>query len=176
MEVKRRKLILPLLGCIGVVGLALFALSRPTLFPQIIGSVALLFFGFGLVVLTRELFRKPVIPRPIRIVVAESIDVSCGENPEEDEVISECWRADDMAQPDYQMVNAVLHNWDEFAWQVYFAAPCLIREDPFALEMERCLNQALGKVPGVKKVMREDTEKWIVDGSPDGVELVKAGK
>jgi hypothetical protein len=48
------------------------------------------------------------------------------------------------------------------------------RGDPPYEDLRRAIEDALASVAGVEGVWREDTEVWLVGGSPSGRELVAA--
>jgi hypothetical protein len=59
-------------------------------------------------------------------------------------------------------------------WQVEVAVAELLREDPLEAELRHGIEAALQAVPGVVAVAEEDREVWLVEGTVDGRELVRA--
>jgi hypothetical protein len=90
-----------------------------------------------------------------------------------DDVVSEAWerRTD---EPDIRSVDAgYLRPYGQ--WQVGVAVMEFVREGDAPYEgLRRAIEAALGSVAGATGVAREDTETWLVSGSPSGMELVAA--
>jgi len=59
-------------------------------------------------------------------------------------------------------------------WQISISAAEFVRKDPLASRLQNAVMSALKKVKGVKSVVREDTEVWLVEGEASGEELVRA--
>ena len=102
----------------------------------------------------------------------ELILVERNKNPDE-EVLEEWNRACELVEKDLQAVGAVRWDHSPYPWSVDFGAAAHIREEPYAGILEDVLTRALKQLPGVKEAIREDTEKWVVDGDTTGEELVR---
>lgn len=61
-----------------------------------------------------------------------------------------------------------------WTWQVFVNLAEFVREEPLESEMRRGVDAALRSVGGVTEVAEEDREVWIVQGDPDGRELVRS--
>ena len=114
------------------------------------------------------------IPAVITVKEPELILVERNRNPDE-EVLEEWSRACELVEKDLQTVGAVKWDQSPYPWSVDFGAAAFIREEPYAGILEGVLTRALKQLPGVKEVIREDTEKWMVDGDTTGEELVRVG-
>jgi hypothetical protein len=78
-------------------------------------------------------------------------------------------------EPDVRAVGASKYREPrEWPWQVHIWAAEFVRTNPLEREMRSAITAALAAVPGVKKVVQEDREKWIVAGDPSGEALVRA--
>jgi hypothetical protein len=80
----------------------------------------------------------------------------------------------DVEDQDLRGVGATRSGGPSDAWQVEVAVAELLREDPLESELRRAIEAALRAVPGVVAVAEEDREVWLVDGTVDGRELVRA--
>ncbi len=63
---------------------------------------------------------------------------------------------------------------DDPYWQVWVSMAEFVREEPLQSEMSTAVQGALMIVPGVTDAAREDTETWVVWGTPSGEQLVRA--
>lgn len=59
-------------------------------------------------------------------------------------------------------------------WRVIVQVLEFVREEPLESDLARLITAALAGVDGVTQVKRDDREAWIVDGTPEGYELVEA--
>lgn len=78
-------------------------------------------------------------------------------------------------EPEVRGVNA--ERWrdeDTWPWQVTVWAMEFVREDPLETEIREKVAAAIRAVPGVRAVMEEDLEVWVIKGDPDGGALVNA--
>ena len=91
----------------------------------------------------------------------------------DDDVVTEAWGRG-TNEPDIRGVGAAyLAPYDE--WQVSVNVMEFVRVgDPPYEPVRRAIEAALGSVPGTAGVEREDTETWLVSGTPSGRELVAA--
>jgi hypothetical protein len=90
-----------------------------------------------------------------------------------DDVTTESWdRMTD--EPDIRWVTASFVATSQL-WDVDVAVMEFVRRgDPPYEDLRRAIEDALASVAGVEGVWREDTEVWLVGGSPSGRELVAA--
>jgi hypothetical protein len=80
----------------------------------------------------------------------------------------------DVEDQDLRGVGAFRFSGAPDVWQVEVAVAELLREDPLEAELRRGIEAALHVVPGVIAVAEEDREIWLVEGTVDGSELVRA--
>jgi hypothetical protein len=80
----------------------------------------------------------------------------------------------DVEDQDLRGVGAFRSGGGSDVWQVEVAVAELLREDPLEAELRRGVEAALQTVPGVVAVAEEDREVWLVEGTVDGRELVRA--
>jgi hypothetical protein len=80
----------------------------------------------------------------------------------------------DVEDQDLRGVGAFRFGGAPDVWQVEVAVAELLREDPLEAELRRGIEAALQTVPGVVAVAEEDREVWLVEGTVDGRELVRA--
>ena len=135
------------------------------------------FFGIGIIALTIQLLtnlrsmsfsdeRDVKFPTQIEI---EQV------TPSDNEILEEWLRVsvkDFDRGLDLHGVYASKVDDAEFPWYVSFGAGEFIREEPFASTLYEAVGNAIEKVEGVRKTYHEDTEKFIVAGSPSGYDLV----
>lgn len=86
-------------------------------------------------------------------------------DPPDDEELLEQWTRDDA--DDLTTVEALLP--DDHPWQVVVGMAEFLRAEPLETQMSEAVHAAIGGVPGVTGVAREDTEVWLAWGTPDGV-------
>jgi hypothetical protein len=94
-----------------------------------------------------------------------------------DDEISEAWeRAGLEPGWDALLRGAGACYWpgDDPYWQVSVSMAEFVREEPLQSEMSTAVQGALMIVPGVTDAAREDTETWVVWGTPSGEQLVRA--
>ncbi|WP_066257247.1 hypothetical protein [Hydrogenophaga flava] len=150
----------------GALCLAFADLSWP---EAIIAWATVLFFGGGFVVLVTRLWRQASrqptfharIPADIRI---EQLDP--------DDEIEESWSHTSAAQP---LLRVTAQKWKEgarFRWQVYAYLPTLVHDPVWSEQLGLRLHEALRKTCNVVEVGRDDVEVWVVDGEPEGRDLV----
>jgi hypothetical protein len=72
-------------------------------------------------------------------------------------------------------IGAARRKNSEWNWQIFVSAAEFVRKDPLASRLDTAITSALKKLKGVKAVVREDTEVWLVKGEVGGEELVRAG-
>jgi len=78
-------------------------------------------------------------------------------------------------EPEIRGVEALLSDsGGKWPWQVTIWVAEFLREDPLQSELHQGLDRALRAVPGVLDVANEDTEVWVVAGTPTGDALVAA--
>jgi hypothetical protein len=90
-----------------------------------------------------------------------------------DDVVTEAWeRATD--EIEIRCVDAAyLEPYGQ--WSVGVAVMEFVREGDLPYDdLRRSIERALSGVEGVERVQREDTEVWIVNGTPSGRDLVAA--
>jgi hypothetical protein len=89
-----------------------------------------------------------------------------------DDQYDEAWeRVTD--EPDILSVDAAKLA-GEPSWQVGIAVAEFMRGEPLAVEFRQRIAAALSAVAGVQRVDEEDTEVWLVTGSPSGEALIQA--
>jgi hypothetical protein len=71
-------------------------------------------------------------------------------------------------------VTATLTDAPRWPWRVIVQVLEFVRGDPLESDLARLITTALAGVERVTQVKRDDRELWIVDGSPEGYELVEA--
>ena len=91
-----------------------------------------------------------------------------------DEEMSEYWERLPGRENELRGVEAWTGEVLEGRWQVTIWAQEFFRRDPLGLELRQRLHRALSAVPGVTDAAEEDTETWIVLGSPSGEALCQA--
>lgn len=65
--------------------------------------------------------------------------------------------------------------WDRrFRWQVSVAACEFVRDENDAGVLTAAVERALGRVPGVREIVHEDREIWLVAGWASGLGLLLA--
>ncbi len=60
---------------------------------------------------------------------------------------------------------------DEY-WYVFVSFAEFVREEPLESKFRKLIAKSLSEVNGVSSVEEEDREVWLVEGDPDGKELV----
>lgn len=93
--------------------------------------------------------------------------------PESDEEAAELWVVGE--DESRQVLAGRYPDQEEWPWEVYFAVAEFIREEPLESELNGAIHLALSAVRGVRDVVHEDREKWLVSGRPRGKALVTAG-
>ena len=91
--------------------------------------------------------------------------------PSDSEILREWERVTD--DDEILGVSVSLGREPEWKWQVCVAVAEFVRDEPLESNFSNRITLALGRVKGVKEVIREDREVWLVDGEPDGEELVR---
>ena len=92
--------------------------------------------------------------------------------PEDSGVLEEWDRV--TSDEDVLGVSAARLKRAKWNWQISISAAEFVRKDPLASRLQNAVMSALKKVKGVKSVVREDTEVWLVEGEASGEELVRA--
>jgi hypothetical protein len=62
----------------------------------------------------------------------------------------------------------------DWPWAVDINVAEFVRTDPLESELQASIRNALLSVPGVTRVAHEDREVWVVQGNPEGADLVRA--
>ena len=73
--------------------------------------------------------------------------------------------------------EVAVDQWEDsgpWQWQITSAAMQYVRADPLRSHSEQAMVDSVNAVKGVSDVQKEDTETWVVDGRPDGRELLSA--
>jgi hypothetical protein len=91
-----------------------------------------------------------------------------------DEEITEYWERLPGRENDLRGVEVCTGEALGDGWQVTIWAQEFFRQDPLGRELRQRLHRALSAVPGVTEAAEEDTETWIVLGSPSGEALCLA--
>ena len=165
-----------LLLSIGFVVLGLFIFMQTGIMSKIVALITITFFGFCAITFAIQLSAKGKKAVPIVIKPKNPESILVQRDPKPDEEITEAWfRACKLDDTDLQSVDAVKSECSSYPWSISFGAAHAIREEPYAGILEDTLNKALNAIPGVKNAVREDTEKWVVEGDINGEVLVRAG-
>lgn len=161
----------------GLVILGIFLTFQNGWVPKIFGGLCIIFFGGGAIVLLGKLLlAKKNTTKKVIINIKKPESILVKRNPEPDEEVLEEWhRACTLADAEFQMVHATKYNWERFSWGVTFGLAYCIRQQPYADIIAADLTQALLEIPGVKEAVREDTEKWLIEGEVTGEALIRNG-
>lgn len=62
----------------------------------------------------------------------------------------------------------------KWPWRVTVHVLEFVRDEPLESQLARLITTAIAGVDGVTQVKRDDRELWIVDGAPEGYDLVEA--
>jgi hypothetical protein len=102
-----------------------------------------------------------------------AVEVVVVPDDERDDEVLEEWvrRTDD---PDIELVVASNWGYEEWPWRVSVAVAEFVREGPLEHDLRTAVAAALEEVDGVEAVVEEDTEVWLVSGTPSGEALVIA--
>ena len=63
---------------------------------------------------------------------------------------------------------------DDWPWCVSIYVAEFVREEPLQSQLFGSITTALNNVPGVKRAVQEDRERWVLQGQPSGENLVRA--
>lgn len=151
----------------GALSLAFADLSWP---EAITAWATVLFFGAGFIVLAMRLWRQA--PRQPAFHARIPADIRIEQLDPDDDEIEESWSHTSAAQP---LVRVTAQKWkegDRFRWQVCAYLPTLVHDPVWSEQLGRRLYDALRNTRDVVDVGREDVEVWVVDGEPQGRELV----
>lgn len=114
-----------------------------------------------------DFFKKkkvPLFPEGVDVQQKESID---------SEVLESWVRICHKNHAQFHSVDAVRVDDEEFPWYVYFSAGEFIREEPYVSILNNAIARSLSSVEGVEEAFHEDTEKYVISGSPQGEDLVR---
>jgi hypothetical protein len=90
-----------------------------------------------------------------------------------DEEVLEEWQRS-TAEPAIRNVYATKVSQTGWSWQVSFGILEFVREDPLRGELLMAITDELTGLDGVDQVAQDDTEVFVVRGSPTGEDLVRA--
>lgn len=85
----------------------------------------------------------------------------------DDAVAEEWFRVCNKKFAGFHGVSAIRVDDEKYSWYVYFNADEFIGEEGFAPELYETICKALLAVPGVRDAQHEDTEKFVLTGSPN---------
>jgi len=172
------KLLVAMLYSVGFLVMIILLLSRDkvNIGAKIFGYFCIALIGFGLVVLTWQLFKKivPVVPIIIKVKDIASISVKKFDNSDK-EILEEWGRIDELDDKDLQNINAIKSDHPQYPWSMSFGATDWIREEPYIGILCERLNEALVALPGISWAVQEDRDYWVLEGEASGDELVRAG-
>lgn len=112
------------------------------------------------------IFKKKVLSEFPETIEVESVA------PGDEEVLEEWVRVLDKNHVQFHSVYAYKLLDEEFSWYVIFGAAEFIRESPFVEQLNESVYRAIMRVDGVDSAFHEDTEKYVISGSPSGKALV----
>jgi hypothetical protein len=77
--------------------------------------------------------------------------------------------------PDIKSISATWFTHEDWSgWQVTVAVAEFLRDDPLGRELRERMTSALSGIDGAEDAFQDDTEAWLVTGSPSGEGLVRA--
>jgi len=114
-----------------------------------------------------NIFKNKKVPEfPLEIEIQEY-------DSNEPEVLESWTRRCHKNHVQFHSVDAVLLKDEEYPWELYFGAGEFIREEPYVNDLNMEVYNAILSVKGVESAYHEDTEKYVITGSPSGKNLVR---
>lgn len=106
---------------------------------------------------------------------AKAIMVKRVDEPDK-EVLEEWSRVCEFPDEEQELHLVHVTRWDDprFPWAITFGLADWVRQPPNDIIVGSYLTQALLNVPGVKQAVREDRERWLVEGDTTGDTLIRA--
>ncbi|MFV0453335.1 MAG: hypothetical protein ACK5LS_14045 [Propioniciclava sp.] len=158
-----------------LLGVFLLVVTPPTPTNRIVGWLTVAFFGVGTLILFTRRPSLESTPQRGRAVFHAMIpdDITVERETDIDAELDEYWVHSSATQP-LLHVDAV--RWKEpaeYQWSVSVVLAELAQGSESAPILDLAIDDALAATAQVVEVHRDDTETWVVSGSPRGEDLVR---
>ena len=170
-----RELKRALLGAAAFVLVGIVLVNSPVAPAKVAGWLAIVVFGGGGIAAAVAVLRGRPAGREAAAMLVDHVTVEQLE-PVEDEILEE-WVHSSESRPFLNVSALKWRDESEFPWKVSVHLAELAREEPSVTLLDDAIFEALSDTANVTGVVRDDTEVWLVAGSPSGEDLVRnAGK
>lgn len=164
-------------GCVVFVLIGLWLVNSDVLFEQIIGILAIVFFGLGgIVYVFRHLVKQTekFKSEPVLHLKKDPLRVHVTEVAVDDEEVIECWKRSCPDMDSSMQSVSVVKTIDASDYlSLMVSAGEFFPADPESVDLHNSIVSRLSLLPDVTEVVREDKEVWLVVADLPSNELVR---